>query len=142
LGNKPFTLTIDSYATDQDILGFAKVLQESGNSGLREVLWRKHAGTLSVAGGLGYEVSFAVVRDSAEGRIVRVFVNRPLSEPSVAYNTRASHYPFSIVELYLDGNGQGDGSFIDAGRLSYTERGLVIKTLAAQATLMMGVRSS
>jgi hypothetical protein len=140
--SQPFVLTIDRYATAHDLDRFTAILNSDGPLKLRDVLWQKHAGTLSIGGGLGYEVSFAQQQDTPEGKLVRVFLNRALSTRELAFNTRSSHYPFTVIELHVDSSGNGHGDFIRAAHLSYSDGTLEVKSLGTIATRLVGVRAS
>src|SRR5579863_2916789 len=140
--SQPFTLTIDRYATQHDVDRFTGILAESGNMVLRDVLWRKHAGTLTIGGGIGYPVSFAIAQETPQGRRIRVFVDRPMSGFALTHGFRSSQYPFSVIELNVDGSGRAEGNFIGAARLTYKRGTLEIKSLGPQPIRLVDIRTS
>jgi hypothetical protein len=140
--SQPFTLTIDHYATQHDVDRFTGILAESGNMKLRDVLWRKHAGTLSIGGGIGYPVSFAVEQDTPQGKSVRVFVDRPMSSFALTHGFRSSQYPFTVIEITTDATGKAQGNLIGAARLRYKNGTLEIKSLGSQPIRLVDIRTS
>jgi hypothetical protein len=138
----PFSLTIDRYASQHDVDKMLELLAQRGPRQLRDALWEKRAGTLEVGGGLGYPVAVAFLRDTPKGRDLEVVFNRPLSAFEVSHGTRSSHYPFSVIQLNLDGAGNGSGVLIGAARLTAGPGTLTVQSLGTQPLRLLAVRVS
>jgi hypothetical protein len=114
---RPFVLEIDRFASAADARRLTGVLAARGPLGLRDDFWRSNAGYLSIGGGLGYPVAAAFEQDTPSGRTIRVFLDRPLGFFETQYYSRSYRYPFTVVELNVDKNGNGEGRFILAANL-------------------------
>jgi hypothetical protein len=138
--NQPFTLSIDHYATGAELQHLADTLRAKGAYSLRDELWKGTVGSLTIGGRLGYPVAAVLSQDTADGRMIRVVLNRPLSTHEVQNYTRSSKYPFSVIELTIDRNGRGDGRFIGAAKLRMSGNELSFESLGVQPFRLMSVR--
>ncbi len=138
--NQPFTLSIDHYATGAELQQLADTLSAKGQNTLRDELWKGTVGFLSVGGRIGYPVAAVLSQDTANGRMIRVVMNRPLSTFEVQNYTRSSKYPFSVLELTIDRNGRGDGRLVGAAKLRMHGNELSFESLGSQPLRLLGVR--
>jgi hypothetical protein len=140
---RPFILEIDRYASAAEAQRLTGVLAARGRLGLRDDLWKSNAGYLSVGGGLGYPIAAAFVEDTPAGRTIRVFLDRPLGFFETQYYFRSYRYPFTVIELTVDKDGNGEGRFILAANLQ--SRGadtLEVESLGAMPFRLLHVRAS
>lgn len=140
--SQPFTLSIDHYAGSAEVQHLTGLLAEKGPYSLRDELWKHSAGYLTIGGRLGYPVAAVIEQDTPTGRKLKVLLNRSLSPFEVQYYTRSSHYPFAVIELDLDRNGNGEGRLIGAAKMQVRGDTLTIKSLGAQPLRMLAVRES
>jgi hypothetical protein len=137
---QPFILTLDRYSSAADLQRLGGFLA-AGPYALRDALWARRAGTLSVGGGLGYPVAVAFVSDTPGSRTVRLILDRPLSSFEVAHSTRSSKYPFGYLELELDHEGRGQGFMMGAAKLRLEGESLAVTSLGAQPLRLLAVRT-
>jgi hypothetical protein len=140
--SEPFTLSVDHYADDAEVHHLTGVLAENGPFSLRDELWKRPAGYLSIGGRIGYPVAAVLSQDTATGRKLTVVLNRPLSAFEVQYYNRSSMYPFSVLELNLDQRGEGQGTLIGAARMRMRGDTLEIQSLGIQPLRLLAVRAS
>jgi hypothetical protein len=140
--SQPFILSVDHYAGDAEVQRLTGVLAEKGPYSLRDELWKHSAGYLRIGGRLGYPVAAVLSQDTATGRKLTVVLNRPLSAFEVQYYARSSMYPFSVLELELDQNGEGHGTLIGAARMRMRGNTLEIQSLGVQPLRLLAVRGS
>jgi len=118
------------------------LLAEKGPYSLRDELWKHSAGYLRIGGRLGYPVAAVLSQDTATGRKLTVVLNRPLSAFEVQSYARSSMYPFSVLELDLDQNGEGHGTLIGAARMRMRGDTLEVQSLGVQPLRLLAVRGS
>jgi hypothetical protein len=109
---------IDHYSEDAEVQQLAGILKTKGPDDLQDALWDKEVGYIRVGGGLGYPI--AVARSHAEpdgSRIVRLMMDRPISQREVINNSRTVDYPFGFIEIKLDADGKGQGEFYQAAKV-------------------------
>jgi hypothetical protein len=139
---RPFTLEIDRYGSQADAQRLTGVLAARGQLALRDELWRRNAGYLSIGGGLGYPIAAAFSEETPSGRTIRVFLDRPLGFLETQYFRRSYSYPFTVIELSLDKNGNGEGLFIAAAKLQWHGDTLEVESLGVMPNRLLHVRAS
>jgi hypothetical protein len=139
--SQPFILSIDHYDTAVDLARFNDLLNTKGPYSLRDELWRHSDGYLSVGGRIGYPVAAVYSQDGPNGRTLFVLINRPLFTREVVNYTRSSRYPFSVLELNVDRNGNGDGRLIAAARVQLDGNNLTVTSLGTMPIRLLAVRA-
>lgn len=141
-GTAPVVIHIDHYTSDAETQRLAGVLQRKGPNALRDALWDQEAGYIRVGGGLGYPIAAARSHPMPDGgTLVRLMIDRPLSQREVINNLRTSDYPFSFVEIKLDRNGKGDGQFYQAAKVSLRGDRLEVDNYSPQPLKLLGVHA-
>jgi hypothetical protein len=138
--SQPFILGIDHYATSDDLQQLAAALRSKNRYAVRDELWKKSAGFLSIGGRLGYPVAEVFSFDTPAGRKLYAVIDRPMRQGEVQNGTRSSRYPFSVVELNIDRNGRGEGTFIAAAKLKVRADTLEVISLGVQPFRLLKVQ--
>ncbi len=137
----PVVIHIDHYTSAVEAGQLKGILQQKGPEALRDALWDEEAGYIRVGGGLGYPIAAArsVATDDG-GRIIRLMIDRPISQREVILNTRTVDYPFAYVEIKLGADGKGQGEFYQAAKVSLTnDNTLHIDNYSPQPLRLLGV---
>jgi hypothetical protein len=137
----PVVIHIDHYSSDAEVQRLTGILGQKGPEALRDALWNDEVGYIRVGGGLGYPIAAARTRETPEGRVVRIMIDRPISQREVINNTRTVDYPFSYIEFKLDRNGKGDGQFFQAAKVSLTNSTLNVESYSPQPLRLLGVHA-
>jgi hypothetical protein len=141
-GTAPVVIHIDHYSSDAEVQRLAGILQQKGPNALRDALWDQEVGYIRVGGGLGYPIAAARSRPGDNGgRIVRLMIDRPISQREVINNTRTVDYPFGYIEIRLDASGKGDGQFYQAARVSMTGDTLKVENYSPQPLKLLAVKA-
>jgi hypothetical protein len=120
-GTEPVVIHIDHYTSDAETEHLAGILQSKGPNALRDALWNQEAGYLRIGGSLGYPIAAARSHPLPNGgTLIRLMIDRPIAQWEVIDNLRTVDYPFAVVEIRLGPNGQGDGDFYQAAKVSLT----------------------
>ena len=59
------------------------------------------------------------------------------------YGTRSQDYPFSYIEMFIDGNGKGEGTFIPAAKIYFDKKNgnqLDVENFGIYPARLTGVR--
>jgi hypothetical protein len=137
----PVMIHIDHYSSDAQVQRLAGILAQKGPDALREALWNEEVGYLRVGGGLGYPIAAARSRETPTGRVIRMMIDRPISQREVLNNTFSSDYPFSYIEINLDRAGKGEGQFFAAAKVSLKQDGtLTVESFSPQPLRLLGVQ--
>ena len=131
---------LDHYSAQTDIDRLSGVLRQKGPEALRDALWNEEVGFIRVGGGLGYPIAAAVSRPGENGnRVVRIMIDRPISQREVILNTRTVDYPFTFIEIKLDASGKGQGQFFAAAKVKMKGDTLEVESYSPQPLRLLGV---
>lgn len=122
----PFTLHVDSYSDDQEVIHLLEVLQQGGQRAVLDAMQDMESkGWFKIGNSLGYQA--AVIRSfEVEGvRIIRVITDRPIQFVESLRGLRSRDYPFGAIEIKIGPDGKGQGSLVAALKVSFTEDGNV-----------------
>jgi hypothetical protein len=137
----PVIIHLDRYSSDAEVQTLAGILSGKGPDALREALWNQEVGYLRVGGGLGYPIAAARSRETPTGRVIRMMIDRPISQREVLNSTFSSDYPFSYIEINLDSSGKGEGQFFAAAKVSLKKDGtLTVESFSPQPLRLLGVQ--
>jgi hypothetical protein len=138
----PVLIHIDHYSSEAEVQRLAGILSQKGPSALRDALWDREDGFIRVGGGLGYPIAAARSRPGENGgRIVRLMIDRPISQREVIENTRTVDYPFTFIEIKLDRNGKGEGQFYAAAKVRMSGNTLDVESFSPQPLRLLAVTS-
>ncbi|HTS03150.1 MAG TPA: hypothetical protein VMN04_11540, partial [Thermoanaerobaculia bacterium] len=82
--------------------------------------------------------------EGPEGRIVRLFTERPIAFQEAYFNTRSKDFEFGVMELVIPKDGKGSGTAIPAAKVDFDANGkLVFRTtdFATGPSKLIGVRA-
>jgi hypothetical protein len=136
----PVLIHIDQYSSEAEVQRLAGILSQKGPSALRDALWDREDGFIRVGGGLGYPIAAARSRSGENGgRIVRLMIDRPISQREVIENSRTVDYPFTFIEIKLDKNGKGEGQFYAAAKVRMSGDTLEVESFSPQPLRLLTV---
>jgi hypothetical protein len=117
-------IIIQSYSTPQDQQVLLEAFNKGGNEGLVEALEKMPArGRISAPGLLGYEIKYARVWPTPNGRKIRLITNRTLAIGEVMRNSRSRDYSVSAVELELSpDSAKSTGTLLPACQLKLNKQ--------------------
>lgn len=138
----PVIIHLDHYSSDADVQRLSGILAGKGPDALRDALWSQEVGYIRVGGGLGYPIAAARSRETPNGRVIRMMIDRPISQREVLNSTFSSDYPFSYIEINLDRSGKGEGQFFAAAKVSLKKDGtLTVESFSPQPLRLLGVQA-
>jgi hypothetical protein len=115
---------INSYTTDIEVTNYLSILKSQGQDGLEKAFDKtKERGRLAVVGTTGNDISFIRSRNAETKRIIRMASNRMMSFAELYNSPRSRDYKFTIVELRLDADGNGEGNIFYAVKLKFNKKG-------------------
>jgi hypothetical protein len=125
--NASVTIVVKDYTTDAEMKDYSTVYLRGGDGALQRAL-DKAIGYFTIGGSTGF--SFVLVRSISNGSSRTEFMigigNPNLLTPSA--DLRHSHfinqeYPYSLISLQLDANGNGSGVLYQYAKLQFDARG-------------------
>ena len=141
-GATPVDITINRWTTDAERDRLVTMFKEKGSKALLEALQKtKPVGTISTPGSIGYELRYARQLTGEDGgRRIVVAADRPISFWEASNQPRSADYPFLLMELHLNKNGEGEGKLSLATKLTLTDNVLVIEDYANQPVMLNDIK--
>ncbi len=118
----PIDIHITRYNTNAEIAEYASVLAKSGGPALRSVLEKQDVGQFSPVGRVGTTLCVARKLMNGDTTVVRVLTLRDITFQELRNNGRSVDYPYTMLELRLDKNGNGTGAAIRAAKISFNKK--------------------
>lgn len=141
--SRPFTLRVNSYTSTSDAERLNDALRSGGEEELMSVLSRLDAGRIAIGTGVGVPANAVIATPTAEGGTkLLVLFQRNLGFYELRAGTRSSDYRFGYMEIFLDGRGRGEGTFIPAAKVRLQGDTWVVEDFGAFPARLIGVRSS
>jgi hypothetical protein len=123
----PITLHVDSYTTTDEVRSLARVLGDKGQHAVVATLAEmKPRGWIRVGDMIGSVVPVIRSFDSDKGTRIFAVLDRPLPIFQQLQGTHSPDYPYGMVELKLNVDGNGQGTLVAAGRSIFADDGQIL----------------
>ena len=142
--SRSFTLIVNNHTAPNQVRELNDALARDGQDELLRVLSRMDAGRIQVGSGVGVKAN-AIIADPWEdgGTKLTVFYERNINFYELRYGTRSRDYTVGYAEIFLDRNGKGQGTLIDAARVKLKNGNTwEVEDFGTFPAKLMGLRSS
>jgi hypothetical protein len=137
-------IVVNRYSPEADTTRLVTTLTESGPEKLLNVLQKMpRLGYIRTPGRIGYDLKFArKVRDDEGGERITIITDRYMTFWEARNRPRTVDYPFTVVELRVNKEGEGEGKLslftkIEADRRNNT---IVLENYGTQPVMLKTVR--
>lgn len=139
---RAFTLAITGRTSDAEVRRDVALLAEAGQDELLKTIDDRDLGRFSLGGQLGRRLNFVGETTLANGdRKLMILFERWIDIYERRYGVRSLDYPFGYVELIVDRNGRGEGTFIPAARVRFNSRNEIeVENFGIYPARLYGVR--
>jgi hypothetical protein len=143
-GATPVDITIERWTTEAERERLMAVFREKGSDALLHALRKtRRVGSIRTPDSLAYDLHYAAELPADEGgRRIVLATDRPIGFWEAANRPRTIDYPFMLVELRLDKNGNGEGKLSIATKLTLNGDVLVLENYANQPVMLNDVRKN
>lgn len=141
--SSPVDITINRWSTDADRDRLLAILRDKGQDALLDALQKLPVvGYLNTPGSLRYDLRFARQRSEAEGgRTITLATDRYIGSWEAANRPRTIDYPFTVIQLQLDRNGNGVGKASIYTKITATPDGSIeLEDFANQPVMLNDVK--
>lgn len=142
-GSQRLVVTLERYSTPDETQRLVEALKAKGQKGLEKELWDLEVGRIRVGDRLSYPIATAQLHQDPELGTQRIvlLLSRPIAYAEIAKSSRSQQYPFTLVELDVDGAGTGSGEMIVAAKVEIRKDGVVeLENLEAQPLRILKVQ--
>ena len=139
---RAFTLTITGRTPDREVSRDVAILAEAGQDELLERIRERDLGRFSLGAQVGRRLNFVTETTLAnDDRKLMILFERWVDIYEARYGSRSLDYPFGYVELIIDRNGRGEGTFIPAARVRFNSRNEIeVENFGIYPARLFGVR--
>ncbi|HEV2905082.1 MAG TPA: hypothetical protein VGW32_08550 [Pyrinomonadaceae bacterium] len=139
---RTFTLAITGRSSNAEVGRDVALLAEAGQDALLTAIRDRDLGHFSLGGQLGRRLNFVTETTLANGdRKLMILFERWMDIYELRYGSRSLDYPFGYVELIVDRNGRGEGTFIPAARVRFNSRNEIeVENFGIYPARLFGVR--
>ena len=122
-------ITITRWTTIEEAKQLRAELREQGGAGMLEALREaRSVGTIKTPGNLAYDLRFAQQEPGPDGgRRIFLATDRPISFWEAVNQPRTIEYPFTFIELRMNGKGEGEGKLALATKIDVDRDDRVIQ---------------
>lgn len=120
---RSFTLRINGYTTTDEAQQLQSALQSGGQDGLLNAMRKLEKGRLQINNRVGIPVNAVLTSATETGTKITIIYERTVRFYEMRYGTRSSDYRFGYMELFLNRNGNGEGTLIPAARIRVLDNG-------------------
>ena len=140
----PVEIVIHRWSTMAERDTLVGVLMDHGSDALQRALQDAPAvGYIRTPNSLGYDLHFAEDLPGEDGgRRVILATDRPIGFWEAANRPRTIDYPFTVIEIRLNADGEGEGKMSIATKITGNKRGKLIELedYATQPVRLLSVR--
>jgi len=132
-------ITINRWSTDAERDQLLSVFREKGQDALLSALQKLPVvGGLNTPGSLRYDVHFARQKPEAEGgRMIFLMTDRYVTAWEAAHRPRTIDYPFTLIQLQVDKDGQGVGKASIATKITQEHDGTIaLENFSSQPVML------
>jgi hypothetical protein len=116
-------VSVDRWTTAKERENLLRVFAEKGPDKLLDALQdQKSTGTIRLPNTLAWDLRYAYATPLPEGgRRVVLVTDRPISMREAVNNPRTTDYPYTLIEIRFDKNGEGVGKMSVATKISLSK---------------------
>jgi hypothetical protein len=114
-----FTLTINSYTAEAEVNRLTDLLKREGQDEFWKAVAKEKRGTIQIGSGLSRDLNAVWVTSTEEGRKISAIAERWLGFGELRRGARSVDYPFTYIELYVEEDGDVEGTLFPAARVRF-----------------------
>lgn len=140
-GTAQVDITIDRWSSDAERERLIKALKNGQNELLQTLRDLEPVGSIRTATSLAYDLHYSNQTPGEEGgRRIFLATDRPIGFWEAVNRPRSINYPFTFIELRMNGEGQGEGKLSLATKVIASGPIVQLENWAAQPVQLNQVR--
>lgn len=135
-------IRVERWSTEAQRTQLAAALQKGAGTLLDALQDQKSVGTIRTPDSLGYDLRYAHQEPGEDGgRRVVIATDRPISFWEARNQPRTIDYPFTVIQLEIDKNGEGKGTMSYATKVMPRGNMIVLENFATAPIMLREVRA-
>jgi len=143
-GQRLVDITIDRWSPNSERQRLVTALQTKGpNELLKQLQKNRPVGRIRTPDSLGYDLRYAQQTPLPEGgRMIVIATDRPIGFWEATQRPRSFDYPFTVIEMKLDREGNGSGTLSYATRIVARENNVIeLEDFATQPIMLNNIHA-
>jgi hypothetical protein len=121
-------IVVENWSTDSERQRLLEALKTSQDAMLDTLRGLRKVGFIRTPGNLGWDLHYATQAPGEDGgRRIVIATDRPMEIWEAVNRPRTVDYPFTFIELRLNGDGEGEGKLSLATRVTSTRDGRFVQ---------------
>jgi hypothetical protein len=141
----PVTITVDRKMSKVEADRLAGAFKTGGAAALRQSLEGvAPTGTIRIGSGTATPTRFTLERVTGDGRLLTIITSQPLLFVGAGLPGAKAQagYDFAIVDLVLDGKGNGSGTLAPAAKITMNKDAFVVQDYGVEAVRLTAVKKT
>jgi hypothetical protein len=136
-------MRVTRWSTEAERGQLARTLMKTGANDLLDQLREmKSVGTIRTPDSLGYDLRYAHQEPGADGgRRVVLATDRPMSFWEAVNQPRTVDYPFTVIQMEIDKNGEGKGTMSYATKIIARGNTIELENFASAPVMLTEIRA-
>jgi hypothetical protein len=143
-GQQTVEMTVNRWSPNAERTRLVAVLQEKGPGELLKQLQKmKPVGRIRTPDSIGYDLRYAQQTPSEDGgRTIVIATDRPIGFWEATQRPRSIDYPFTVIQMKLDRDGNGSGTLSYATRIVARGNNVIeLEDFATQPIMLNNIRA-
>jgi hypothetical protein len=133
---------VERWSSETERARLTAALSKGPDSLLEALRDTKSVGTIRTPDSLGYDLRYAHQDPGDEGgRHVIIATDRPIGFWEAANQPRISNYPFTVLQMELDKNGEGKGTMSIATKIIVRHNTVELENFASAPVMLNQIRA-
>jgi hypothetical protein len=136
-------MRVTRWSTEAERGKLTAALLSGGNDALLKALQHeKSVGTIKTPDSLGYDLRYAHQEPGEDGgRRIVIATDRPIGFWEVRNQPRTLDYPFTVIQMQLDKNGEGTGTLSLATKITAKGNTIELENFASSPAMLTEIRA-
>jgi hypothetical protein len=143
-GQQTVEMTVNRWSPNAERTRLVAVLQEKGPGELLKQLQKmKPVGRIRTPDSIGYDLRYAQQTPSEDGgRTIVIATDRPIGFWEATQRPRSIDYPFTVIQMKLDRDGNGSGTLSYATRIVARGNNVIeLEDFATQPIMLNNIKA-
>ncbi|HKC57461.1 MAG TPA: hypothetical protein VKC35_15105, partial [Vicinamibacterales bacterium] len=144
-GQQTVEMTINRWSPNAERTRLVTLLQEKGpNELLKQLQKIKPVGRIRTPDSIGYDLRYAQQTPSEDGgRTIVIATDRPIGFWEATQRPRSIDYPFTVIQMKLDRDGNGSGTLSYATRIVARGNNVIeLEDFATQPIMLNNIKAA
>ena len=135
-------MRVERWSTEAERTRLTTALQKSSNALLDVLRDQRSVGTIRTPDSLGYDLRYAYQEPGEDGgRRIVIATDRPIGFWEARNQPRSIDYPFTVIQMEIDKNGEGKGTLSFATKVMPRGNVIILENFATSPVMLTKIEA-